>query len=69
MEEAQHGTQVAAEEVDFVIKNPGRSAKDFHASFRRDATVRDVKVKLSDAYEGKPAPASQTVSIIYLAGA
>lgn len=65
MEEAQHGTQVAAEEVDLVIKNPGRSAQDFHTSFRRDATVRDVKAKLSEAYEGKPAPASQTVSIIY----
>ncbi|EFJ50980.1 hypothetical protein VOLCADRAFT_103620 [Volvox carteri f. nagariensis] len=44
-----------------VIKNPSRSNQHFSINFRLDGTIADLQKLLSETYEGRPAPADQTL--------
>jgi len=49
------------DEVELLVKNPGRNAPDFRTVLSRGATVADVKARLAEEYDDRPAPNCQTV--------
>lgn len=53
---------MATDNTTLVIKNPSRSNQQFSISFQLDGSIADLQKLLSETYDGRPAPADQTVS-------
>jgi hypothetical protein len=52
-------------ELELVVKNPA-ARRDFALHVPVGATLDDVKRLLAERYDGRPAPAAQTVSTFFL---